>query len=464
MVLAPEHISSAADDALRPRMTRYIPHVPHDKQHAFLLLPGREAMYGGAAGGGKSDALLMAALQYVDVPGYAAILFRRTYMDLNLDGAIGNRASEWLRPTDAHWSSVDHRWTFPSGATLTFGYLDNENAKYRYQSAEFQYIGFDELTQFEESQYRYLFSRLRKPSEGPLADVPLRMRSASNPGGIGHEWVKQRFIVEGRQAGRVFLPARLPDNPTLDEQEYVESLSELDPVTLAQLLNGDWTAAHTGAKFQRGWFEIVDEVPALGMRWCRFWDMAATEPKPGTDPDWTAGALVGLKDGIWYIADIRRMRGRPGDVEKLVQQTAALDPQGTVVRMEQEPGASGVAGIDHYRRRVLVGRDFDGVPSTGNKEVRANPVSSAANAGNVKLVRRDDGGAWIGPFLDEAEAFPMGAHDDQVDAVSGAVGYLWRGLGGGGGRKKDSVWGAAGVAPSNGRRNGRNGKGHSRWV
>jgi predicted phage terminase large subunit-like protein len=450
-----------------PRTNKYIPHEPHMKQHAFLLLTQREAMYGGAAGGGKSDALLMAALQYVDVPGYAAILFRRTYADLSLPGALLDRAREWLGATDARWSEIEKTWHFPSGATVTFGYLDNENTKFRYQSAEFQFIGFDELTQFGESQYRYLFSRLRKPAVGPLANVPLRMRSASNPGGVGHEWVKRRFIAEGLEGGRVFLPARLADNPSLDEDEYVASLQELDPVTLQQLLNGDWTAAHTGAKFQRGWFELVDQAPEKRIRWCRFWDMASTEPKPGTDPDWTAGALVGLSDGIWYIKDIKRLRARPGDVEKLIAQCAILDPRGTAIRMEREPGASGVAQIDHYRRRVLVGRDFDGVPSTGNKEVRANPVSSAANAGNIKLVQNTDENGeptstWIGPYLDEAEAFPLGSHDDQVDAVSGAVNFLWRGLGGGGGQRKDSVWEQAGVSAH---RNGKSGhRGKSVWL
>src|SRR5439155_6373928 len=93
-----------------------------------------------------------------------------------------------------------HTWKFPSGAVLRFGYLDTALDIYQYQSAEFQFIGFDELSQFKENDYRYLFSRLRK-AKG--IDVPLRMRSGSNPGGVGHEWVKKRFIEEGRKEGRV---------------------------------------------------------------------------------------------------------------------------------------------------------------------------------------------------------------------------------------------------------------------
>src|SRR4051812_7334087 len=100
------------------RLTRWIPHYPHPPQEAFLSLDCREAMYGGAAGGGKSDALLMAALQYVDVPGYSALILRRTFPDLALPGAIMDRSKEWLHGTDAHWNENERRWTFPSGATL----------------------------------------------------------------------------------------------------------------------------------------------------------------------------------------------------------------------------------------------------------------------------------------------------------------------------------------------------------
>jgi len=150
----------------------------------------------------------MAALQYVDVPGYAAILFRRTYADLALPGALMDRAHEWLDGTDAGWTEQTKTWKFPSGATLSFGYLENEADKFRYQGAQFQFIGFDELAQFTESQYRYLFSRLRRTTG---TSVPLRLRAASNPDGPGVSWMHQRFIVEGKEAGRPFIPALATD-------------------------------------------------------------------------------------------------------------------------------------------------------------------------------------------------------------------------------------------------------------
>jgi len=395
---------------------KWIPHKPTVKQAEFLALTCREALYGGAAGGGKSDALLMAALQFVDIPNYSAILFRRTFNDLALPGALMDRSMEWLGPTKAHWDGIKHIWTFPSGATLTFGNLEHEQDKFRYQSAEFQYIGFDELTQFLESQYRYLFSRLRRLT-GTF--VPLRMRSASNPGNVGHDWVKRRFLEEGESKGRVFIPAKLQDNPHLDQAEYVESLRELDPITQKQYLNGDWTARHGGSIFRREWFEIVNEAPA-NIPKIRYWDLAATKPKEGKEPDYTVGALAGEQNGMYWILDIKRIRAAPPQVEALIRQTAELDGYSTKICMEQEPGSSGVSQIDYYARQVLQGYSFWGVKTTGPKEERATPVSSAAEAGNVKLVR----GNWINEFLDEFEAFPQGMHDDQVDAVSGAFSQL----------------------------------------
>lgn len=188
----------------------------------------------------------MAALEHVHVPGYSALLLRRTYADLSLPGAIMDRAKEWLAPTDAKWNDRDKRWTFPSGATLSFGYLDNDRDRFRYASAEFQFIGFDELTQFPEAWYRFLFSRLRR-TKG--IDVPLRMRGATNPGGIGHEWVRRRFVADD-VVERPFIPAKLADNPSLDADAYRLSLAELDSTTRAQLLDGVWVRDAEGLVYR----------------------------------------------------------------------------------------------------------------------------------------------------------------------------------------------------------------------
>ena len=222
---------------------RYCLHVPTPKQLAFLLCPRTEAFFGGAAGPGKTEALLMGALQLVEQPRYSALLLRRTFRQLNQSNSIMNRARQWLANTDAVWKEADKRFTFPSGATITFGNLDSEDDVYQYDSSEFQYIGFDELTSFRERQYTYLFSRLRTTRDNP---VPLRMRSASNPGNRGHDWVKTRFMI-GQPSEllqhdfpeRFFLPARIQDNPHIRSQEYLASLANLDAVRRRQLLEGD---------------------------------------------------------------------------------------------------------------------------------------------------------------------------------------------------------------------------------
>jgi predicted phage terminase large subunit-like protein len=446
----------------------FCPHVPTPRQSRFLRLTQREALYGGAAGGGKSDALLMAAMQYVHVPRYAAIIFRKTFADLAKPGAIMDRAKDWLAPRPGvKWNDNDKQFTFacPGGgkATLTFAYLQHEGDKYNYQGAEFQFAGFDELTQFSETQYKYLLSRIRRPKDvngdEPLGRVPLRMRAASNPGGDGHAWVLGRFIDQAREtttgkvwraadevpvdlmAGwtwvrdlpfaddvgrtrhedRAFVPAKLEDNPHLDTEEYDRGLQELDAVTRAQLRRGDWTVRPKGPLFDRSWFEIVDAAPARARRF-RYWDMAATEERPGTDPDWTVGARCAYDDvdGVLYVELVERFRERPAGVDARVKQAAELDGRNVPIAMEQEPGSSGVMVVDHYVRRVLRGYAVYGDKKTGSKIEMAKPLSALAERRGVKLVR----GPWNGALLDELEAFPYGEHDDQVDGVSGAFRWL----------------------------------------
>jgi hypothetical protein len=162
---------------------------------------------------------------------------------LNQPNALVPRSKQWLRGR-ATWSQQSQRWTFPSGATITFGYLDRPDDVYQYQGAEFQFVGFDELTQFREEEYTYLASRLRRLQS---SSVPVRIYSASNPGGRGHQWVRARFIDPAtRREGCEFIPATLSDNLFLDRAEYAEMLEKLDPITRSQLLLGDWEVGEDG--------------------------------------------------------------------------------------------------------------------------------------------------------------------------------------------------------------------------
>lgn len=214
----------------------YCPEEPTDKQLEFLRLKNREALFGGSASGGKSSALLMSALQYVDYQDYACLILRRTYTDLARPGAIMDRAHAWLSGTDAKWDGHKKTWLFPSGARITFGYLETESDKWRYQGSELQTIIFDELTQFEQSQYLYLMTRLRRKFG---SKIPLRIRCATNPGGVGHSWCKERFIDRPNEEIS-FVPARVEDNPHVDQASYRINLEQLDETTKRQLLYGEW--------------------------------------------------------------------------------------------------------------------------------------------------------------------------------------------------------------------------------
>ncbi len=196
--------------SLTPKWSRYIPYPPKvttdqsvpgisPKQAAFLLLDTPEAMYGGQVAGGKSEALLIAALQYVDDYPTASLILRRSYRDLDKPGGLMFRSREWLSGTDAHWDGINHRWIFPSGATLNFGFIEHAGDEQKFQSSEYTTVCYDELTHFKLHEYLYLFSRMRRLKGTP---VPLRMRSGTNPGGPGHEWVRKRFeLPEGPPPG-----------------------------------------------------------------------------------------------------------------------------------------------------------------------------------------------------------------------------------------------------------------------
>ncbi len=232
-------------------VVQWCPHEPTPRQREFLELDCEEAMYGGAAGGGKSDALLMWALEGANTPGYAAIIFRRTFPEHEQPGGLVPRSMEWLGGTAARWNDSKHTWTFPSGAVIKFAHLQHEKTKTVYQGGEYDRAAFDELTHFTETQYEYISSRLRRIEGFPFLPA---MRAASNPGGEGHFWVKKRFVTDeackALQAGkagvfwndgRAFVPARLADNPYLDKVDYRQKLSRLSPVLRERLLNGDWS-------------------------------------------------------------------------------------------------------------------------------------------------------------------------------------------------------------------------------
>lgn len=443
-----EETRAALLQALTPPLRlRYCPTRPSARQYAFVAYTGKEAFYGGAAGGGKSWALLMAALQYVDVPGYHALILRRTLNELKLPGALIEIAQQWLGGSDAKWNANDRRWTFPSGATLSFGYIGQEGAETRYQSANFSFIGFDEVTAFAEDVYTYMFVRCRRGKTAPLGrsadgvgvnDVPLRVRSASNPGGEGHEWVKTRFIDDESRVAP-FFPSALTDNPHMDVDAYLEMFAAMsDPVTRQRMLEGDWDVEVEGTRFMRAWFQPIDAVPAGAIRSGRHWDLAATPvSQAARNPDWTVGTLMHrYRDSTYVVADVVRGRWSSAHVEAKMRQVAQIDGRGVLVGVEQEPGSAGKNYVSHIKRNVLPGYAVHGILPTGDKFTRAGPLAAAAEPltdargnviqpGRVYIVRA----AWLPAWLSEIGLFSENykGHDDQVDSASGAFELVHRG-------------------------------------
>lgn len=444
--MLPETTRSRISDRLRPRANSFIPptltaHNRNLKQRAFLCLKDREVFYGGAAGGAKTSGILAAALQYVDVPHYHALLLRQNFKQLSQPGSWIPMAHEWLDSTPAHYHEGRKEWRFPSGATLTFGFVNQgmTDDVRKYETANFSFIGIDELTGWNEANYRFLFSRLRRRAG---SNVPTRMRSASNPGGRGHEWVKRRFVDPAtRRATAMFLEAKLPDNPYLDQQDYIESLKELHPTHWRRLLFGDWSVANPGELFQpRLWLDaeedFLDEAPAADLvaKTVRYWDLAAAEPTAGNpDPDYTAGARISrLRTGLYVWEHMVRVRTTPAKTEKIVASTSTTDGRACTQWFEQVPGA-GAALAWHYRHNVFpewVIAKADTAWSGKAKAARARPVAAIMEKRKMKFVR----GPWNDPLFDELEAFSedpqhSGAHDDQVDGGSGAFSKVMRRVG-----------------------------------
>lgn len=221
----------------------------------------------------------------------------------------------------------------------------------------------------------------------------------------------------GREPGAALWPERWPVARLESKRERMsnfwwECVYQQNPLA----------ARGAGGKFARHWFETVDRFPAGCKRYVRYWDLAATTPRFGLDPDWTAGALMAELNGYFYM-QVVRTQGRPHEVESFIRNTAQEDGKGVEIVMEQEPGSTGTIVIDHYGREVFKGWQFKGDRRTGDVELNINILSSAAEPlageefGRIRLVR----GGHSKAFLDEAEEYPAGAHDDTLVAAAGAI-------------------------------------------
>lgn len=382
---------------------------------------------------------------FADVPGYSALLFRKTYTDLSLPGALMDRAAEWLMPTPAKWNDREKTWHFPSGATLSFGYLDSAKDRFRYQGAEVQFIGFDEATQIREEDYLYLFSRLRKLRG---ARVPLRARAASNPGGESHEFFGDRFVTpEKPNPERIFVPAYLEDNPYLDRPSYERALAELPDLEYRQLRRGEWVRDTGEAIFKSDWFPryTQEETYALWNSTVHRYAALDTAETVGEASAYTALTVGDIQPDwtmpIRYAA--RKKLEFPDLLDWVIDEVYPFIRDHKFQVLFVENASSGRQLVQQLRRSGppwLASRVIAVKPNPGpnGKEKGWKNAALWARRGMTPLPHPSDDAPWLMPFQKELLAVPNSTFMDQADsysllvngveAASGAFSGRWHAL------------------------------------
>lgn len=432
-------------------------------QRRFVATAADECLYGGAAGGGKSSALVALPARWLHDRDFRALILRRRTTDL-LDLLDKARKIYPRLPLGGRENLTSRTWHFASGAWVRFNHCEHESDALSYGGQEYNVAGFDELTHFTEFQYREIRSRLRTTRP----DLPTFTRATSNPGGPGHEWVFKRWgawldpryeceglahrfvdgvrmppakpgellwFLQGEKPtdpervvaphtpgaqSRTFIPARLEDTPQLaHDAGYRAKLRDLDPVRRAQLELGDWGARPAPKTYwDRQKVLHMDVAPKDVVARVRCWDFASSPTG-----DFTVGAKACITaGGLVVIEHVIRFRGTPHDVracfKMLAREDVRNDPQ-CAQWIPQDPGQAGVDQVHSYQN------DNPGITirarrPTGEKLVRFGPASARAAAGNLALVR----GSWNDDLHAELEGAPLYPTDDQMDAVSDCVAVL----------------------------------------
>ena len=467
---------SKAEVASQPRIIR----PQAGKQELFLRSPADICIYGGAAGGGKTYALLLECLRHIDNPRFEAVIFRQSRPQIMNAGGLYATSQEIypnLGATSVLTPSI--QWRFPSGAKVTFAYMFYEKEKYSYQGAQIPLLMFDELTHFTESQFFYMFSRNRS-----TCGVKPYIRATCNPD--GESWVakfidwwidpetgyadesrcgKLRYFVrrnniihwadtpqelyntfdlrkpeELEEVKSVsFISAKLTDNEAMLKHDpgYIGALKAMSEFDQEQLLNGNWkirrSAGHYFKRAKVG--QMLTSTPTDVIKWVRAWDLAATAPDELDESEgmpqamrqnsrrdgsaYTAGVLLGKRrNGRVFVADVINVRENGADVRQLILNTAASDKAlyGNVTI--RLPQDPGQAGKDQAQSfvRMLGGYTVTTALESGDKVTRAEPFSSQWLAGNVDVRTAE----WNDEYFRQLENFPVGKLKDMVDASANA--------------------------------------------
>ncbi|MCP3684801.1 MAG: hypothetical protein GY861_19200 [bacterium] len=423
-------------------------------QEDFLSSQADIVIFGGAAYGGKSFALLMESTRHIDDARYNGVIFRRESPQITSGGGLWDTASQIF--PNVRGEPKEHKLTyvFKTGSYVKFTHLQHETDKLNHQGAQYVFIGFDELTHFTEGQFWYLLTRNRPPSG---CNIRPYCRCTTNP--ESESWVKVliqwwidpetgyaikersgviRFFTriddeivwvdedwtddEGNTPRSLtFIPSYIDDNPMgmAADPTYKSNLMAQEKVTRERLLRGNWNINYKGGMFNPDWFKIVETAPE-GIEWVRYWDRAATEPKDeDDDPDWTAGGLVGMFGGEIYIKDMIRFRDTPAVNEQKIKDAAREDGKDISIGYEVEPGSSGKEVGIYYQTKVLTGYTVLLDHPKGSKVERCKPWCALTEHGHTYLIK----GPWNQAFLAEAGGFPFGKKD-QIDSVSGGYKML----------------------------------------
>lgn len=439
-------------------------------QEAFLSTEADVCVYGGAAGGGKTFAILLDPLRHLEDPNYKCVIFRRTSPQITAPGSLWDEARKMysIEGIDGIAREKDLKYTFPSGMEVKFAHMEHEKDKINWQGTQITAAFFDEGTHFTRTMVTYMFSRLRSESE---RNGYIRITCNPDPDSFIREWIDwyledglpdpaksgviRYFIMMGddmiwegedgissreslmKSYGEMidhdeslimsftFIPATLADNPAMlaNNPRYKASLMAMNRIDRERLLGGNWDVrASAGEYFNREWVDVVPryQVPKR-LKLLRYWDRAATEPnETNKNPDWTVGTLMGrCSEGYTWVIDVDRFRGTPKKVKKRIKENALVDVNGTRICIEQDPGAAGKSEAQDVVE-MLSGYDARKRPATKAKLTRFLPFSAAAENGMVKVVKA----VWNEDFFKELENFVGDdtGKDDQVDTCSG--GYI----------------------------------------
>ena len=426
---------------------------PQPRQLEFLANRADICLYGGARGGGKSFALTLDAVRHIKRPRYRAVVVRREFVDLDGEGGLIEEAEHIYPALGGVQNRTAHRFAWKNGARVAFRHMQDDRALGKVQGQQFDRVLPDEVPQLPE---RYFWALLQCARSGPSGVVP-RVRMGANPPGDRDHWLVQfvepylshdgyprpemsgvvrwfrntdagvEWVKEGTKHAMSFsfIPARVDDNTALMERDpaYVTKLENLVSWERDRMLHGNWYAVPLSGMFSREQFKTIDDRPA-GIRWLRYWDQAATEPSAkNRDPDYCAGALVGIWEerNALVIADMRRFRVSPGEKRQRMKNTAAADGHSVRIVIEQEPAASGKEVGHRYVTEDLRGYDVSLDRPGANKETRAGPWLAWVEVSRCYVVR----GTWNREFFNEVEGWPKGKND-QIDAVSGGFAALTR--------------------------------------